>query len=94
MKVVPVDPELRKLLDEAIALFVERRLDAALSRFSNIVLSVDPGCAEAWYGRGWAFLEKGAPARPSRISIGRFSSPIRASHNSLKYTVNADGRTR
>jgi tetratricopeptide (TPR) repeat protein len=56
----PVYPDLADLQSQAAVLLEQRRFDEAIRVFTEI-LRADPDRADAWYGRGFAFLEKGFP---------------------------------
>ena len=54
------DPALTKRINSAWDAFSQGQLDYAIGKFSDI-LTTHPDSAEAWYGRGWVFLEKSNP---------------------------------
>jgi len=56
----PVSPNLTDLQSQAVALLEQRQFDDAIRVFTEI-LRADPDRADAWYGRGFAFVEKGFP---------------------------------
>ena len=56
----PVFSDLDGLQRQAAALLEQRQFDEAIQVFTEI-LRTDPDRADAWYGRGFAFLEKGFP---------------------------------
>ena len=57
---MPVYPNVADLQSQAAALLEQRQFDEAIRDFTKI-LQADPDRADAWYGRGFAFLEKGFP---------------------------------
>jgi tetratricopeptide (TPR) repeat protein len=56
----PIDPKVADLQSQAAVLLEQRQFDEAIEAFTKI-LQTNPDCADAWYGRGFAFLEKGFP---------------------------------
>jgi tetratricopeptide (TPR) repeat protein len=59
-RIKPVYPDLADLQSQAAALLEQRQFDEAIRVFTEI-LQADPDRADAWYGRGFAFVEKGFP---------------------------------
>jgi tetratricopeptide (TPR) repeat protein len=60
LKPIEVDPKPAQFNHQGFASFERGEFDKAIQDFTNAI-RIDPKSADAWYGRGSAFLEKGFP---------------------------------